>query len=71
MMCNNEEVTYTEICNKVPCPACGAPLGKPCGMGAGRIRETAHPERAAMASKGGFASSKRAISGVMSLFTKK
>jgi hypothetical protein len=64
-------VTYVEIYNKVACPACGAAIGKPCGIGAGRIREQAHPERAALASKGSFSSSKKAISGVMSLFTKK
>jgi hypothetical protein len=63
-------VTYGQICKKVACPACGAPIGTLCGIGAGRLREEPHPEREALANKGSFTSSKKAFGGVMSMFKK-
>ena len=42
-------MTYQQIIHKVPCPTCGAAVGKACGTGAGRYRMEAHDERAAKA----------------------
>jgi hypothetical protein len=42
-------VNYQQIIHKVPCPTCGAAVGKACGTGAGRFRVEAHDERAAHA----------------------
>lgn len=64
-------VTYREIVSKVACPTCGAAVGKFCSAGEGRIRPDAHPDREVAASKGTFSSSKKAISGVFSIFKKK
>src|SRR3954467_8914918 len=68
---HNRSVTYKQICEKVACPACAAPVGTYCGMGAGRLRSEPHPERAALANKGSFTSSKNALGNVMSMFKKR
>ena len=42
-------MTYQQIIRKVPCPSCGAPVGKACNIGAGRFRTEAHDTRVAKA----------------------
>jgi hypothetical protein len=54
-------VNYRQIIHKVPCPTCGAGIGKACGTGAGRFRLEAHEERVAKA-QGVMQNSKSAIS---------
>jgi hypothetical protein len=54
-------MTYQQIIKKVSCPTCGAERGKACGTGAGRIRMTAHDERASKAGGSVMQSSTNAL----------
>ena len=38
-------MTYRQIAAKAACTTCGAPIGKFCGVGAGRLRAEPHPQR--------------------------
>ena len=60
-------MTYQQIIRKVPCPSCGAPVGKACNIGAGRFRTEAHDTRVAKA-RNMMQSSGNAISKMMSRF---